>query len=204
MEPPPDEKYRYKPQPAPRALDETANLLARVRTGDRDALNALIATSYRHLRRYLHGRLPLGARGLLDTQDLVQDVVMASLARLDTFESRHPGAFLAHLRTIGIHRIVDEHRRVQRRPGTTELDDQVAAQAPPPLAIAIGRQGMERYEAAMAKLSSGDQLAIAYRFEFQYELKDIAELLGKPNANAARAAVNRALARLLEHMDGRR
>jgi RNA polymerase sigma-70 factor (ECF subfamily) len=202
MESPPDDKN--KPQPIARSLEETAILLERARIGDPAALDALIVTSYRHLRRYLHGRLPLGARGLLETQDLVQDVVMASLAKLDTFESRHPGAFLAHLRTIGIHRIVDEHRRVRRRPGTTELDEQLAGSAPSPLAIAIGRQGMERYEAAMARLSATERAAIVYRFELQYELKDVAELLGKPNANAARAAVNRAVARLLEYMDGQR
>ena len=56
----------------------------------------------------------------------------------------------------------------------------------------------------MARLSTTERASIVYRFELQYELKDVAELLGKPNANAARAAVNRALARLLEYMDGQR
>jgi hypothetical protein len=37
--------------------------------------------------------------------------------------------------------------------------------------------------------------------ELQHDYQELAVILGKPNANAARVAVTRALARLMEHLD---
>jgi RNA polymerase sigma-70 factor (ECF subfamily) len=82
-----------------------------------------------------------------------------------------------------------------------ELGESQAAEGASPLDIAIGRQGVERYEAALARLRPGDREAIVGRLEMQYDYQELAMILGKPNANAARVAVTRALARLLEHMD---
>ena len=56
-------------------------------------------------------------------------------------------------------------------------------------------------EAALQKLRPADREAIVGRLELQYDYKELAVLLGKPNANAARVAVTRALARLMEQFD---
>jgi len=143
----------------------------------------------------------MGARGALDTQDLVQETVLHALSRLDHFESRHEGALQAYLRQAILNRIRDEARRVSRRPAQTELGESQASEAASPLDIAIGRQGVERYEAALARLRSTDREAIVGRLEMQYDYQELAIILGKPNANAARVAVTRALARLMEEMD---
>ena len=47
----------------------------------------------------------------------------------------------------------------------------------------------------------GHRTPITYRLELHYDYKTVAEVLGKPTANAARAAVKRALERLMEYMD---
>ena len=73
--------------------------------------------------------------------------------------------------------------------------------APSPLEHAIGREGMERYEAALQKLRPKDREAIVARMELQQSYEEIAVALGKTNANAARVAVTRAIARLIEQMD---
>ena len=138
---------------------------------------------------------------MLDTQDLVQDTVLNSLRHLDRFESRHEGALQAYLRQAVLNRIRDEARKYSRRPVPAELTDSQAAVSASPLDIAIGRQGVERYEAALQKLRPADREAIVGRLELQYDYKELAELLGKPNANAARVAVTRALARLMEQFD---
>ena len=70
-----------------------------------------------------------------------------------------------------------------------------------PLDIAVGREGVERYEAALARLRPIDREAVVGRLELQYDYDELAVLLNKPNANAARVAVTRALARLVERMD---
>ncbi len=86
------------PGTTPNPLESTLVLLARVRQGDRDALDQLFSRCLPPLRRWARGRLPAAARGALDTQDLVQDTVLNSLRRLDQFESRHEGALQAYLR----------------------------------------------------------------------------------------------------------
>ncbi|MEO8076326.1 MAG: sigma-70 family RNA polymerase sigma factor [Acidobacteriota bacterium] len=189
------------PLGAPKPLDSTLELLARVRSGDRDALDQLFARCIPPLRRWARGRLPSAARGALDTQDLVQETVLSSLRRLDQFESRHEGALQAYLRQAVLNRIRDEARRFGRRPAPVELTESHAADAASPLDVAIGRQGVERYEAALQRLRPGDREAIIGRIELQHDYQDLAVILGKPNANAARVAVTRALARLLEQFD---
>lgn len=185
----------------PNPLATTVELLDRVRHGDRDALDQLFSRCLPPLRRWARGRLPASARGALDTQDLVQDTVLNSLRRLDQFESRHEGALQAYLRQAVLNRIRDEARRFTRRPAAAELTDSQPSESASPLDIAIGRQGVARYEAALQKLRPADREAIVGRLELQYDYKELAVLLGKPNANAARVAVTRALARLMEQLD---
>src|SRR3954464_15921464 len=111
------------PGTPPNPLESTHDLLSLVREGDRDALERLFTRCVPPLRRWARGRLPAAARGLLETQDLVQDTVLNSLKRLDRFESRHEGALQAYLRQAVVNRIRDEIRRTKRSPGVTELDE---------------------------------------------------------------------------------
>jgi RNA polymerase sigma-70 factor (ECF subfamily) len=185
----------------PKPLETTVELLDRMRRGDRDALGQLFERCLPALRRWARGRLPAAARGALDTQDLVQDTVLNSLRHLNQFESRHEGALQAYLRQAVLNRIRDEARRMTRRPAAAELTDSQPAHSASPLEIAIGREGVERYEKALQKLRPADREAIVGRLELQYDYKELAVLLGKPNANAARVAVTRALARLMEQFD---
>jgi RNA polymerase sigma factor (sigma-70 family) len=185
----------------PNTLESTVDLLARVREGDREALDRLFARCLPPLSRWARGRLPTAARGLLDTQDLVQDTVLSSLRHLDHFESRHEGALQAYLRQAVLNRIRDEARRFGRRPPPAELTDSQPSTAASPLDIAIGREGVERYEAALQRLRPSDREAIIGRIEMQHDYQELATILGKPNANAARLAVTRALARLMEQFD---
>jgi len=182
-------------------LESTQVLLDLVRQGDRDALDRLFTRCLPPLRRWARGRLPAAARGALDTQDLVQDTVVNSLRRLDQFDSRHEGALQAYLRQAVLNRIRDEARRFSRRPVPTELSDSLQAEGASPLDIAIGREGVARYEAALQRLRPVDREAIIGRLELQHDYQELAIILGKPNANAARVAVTRALARLMEQME---
>lgn len=182
------------------ALESTTELLARIKAGEEPAVEKLFQRCLPVLRRWARGRLPTYARDLADTQDVVQDALVSTMHRLPAFESRHPGALQAYLRHAVVNRIRDEIRRVGRRPVRAELDDDQPDAAPSPLQHAIGREGVERYEAALRLLRPCDRDAITARLELHHSYEEIAVMLGKPNANAARAAVTRALARLLEEM----
>lgn len=186
------------------ALESTFDLLARIRNGETQAVDLLLERCLPALRRWARGRLPCHARALADTQDIVQETVLHTLRRLDTFEPRHQGALQAYLRQAVANRIRDEIRRASRRPAPIALDAAQPDESPSPLEHAIGREGIERYEIALQRLRPPDREAIVARFELQQSYEEVAAALDKPSANAARVAVTRALTRLIEEMDHER
>ena len=64
----------------------------------------------------------------------------------------------------------------------------------------IGHEAVERYESALAQLTSGEREAIIARIELGQTFAEVAAALGKPTPEAARMAVNRALSRLARLM----
>jgi RNA polymerase sigma factor (sigma-70 family) len=181
-------------------LETTASLLEYARQGDTRACDVLFARCLPALRRWARGRVPAGARHLLQTDDLVQDAAHGVLRHLDTFQSRHPGALLAYLREAVLNRIRTEVRRMATRPTAVDLDEDVTDGGPSPLELAMGRDDLAHYEAALARLRPLYQEAIIARIEMQSSYEEIAQALGKPNANAARSLVVRALYKLYEEM----
>ncbi len=181
--------------------ESTAELLGQIRSGSPNARDALVARYLPALSRWAHGRLPRSARDLSDTDDLVQVALVRALARLDEFEPRHHGAFLAYLRRIVLNAVRDELRRAGRRPGQVELDEDLTVAGPSPVEQAMGRETVERYEAALATLDPAHQEAVIMRIELGFTYPEIAVALGKPSANAARMAVSRALVQVAEAMD---
>jgi RNA polymerase sigma-70 factor (ECF subfamily) len=190
-------------QPLP-DLTTTIELLDRYKGGDDGAMDRLLERSIPPLRRWARGRLPQWARSVAETNDLIQNAVIRALPHLKAFEVRHPGALHAYLRQAIANHIRDEIRRVKSRPAPAELDEQIADNLPSPLDQAIGQQGFERYEAALQRLRPADREAIIARIELQQSYEEVAIALGKPSADAARMAVNRAVKNLIAAMAGAR
>jgi len=184
----------------PEELTGTIELLERFKQGDDSAVNLLVERSLPPLKRWARGRLPSWARSLTDTQDLVQDAVIRSLPHLKTFEARHPGALQAYLRQAIYNHIRDEIRKVNSRPVRSDLRESFEDGGPSPLEVAIGKEGIERYEAALARLRPEEREAIVARLELQQSYEEVALALGKPTADAARMAVSRAVRKLIEAM----
>jgi RNA polymerase sigma factor (sigma-70 family) len=180
--------------------ESSFDLLLRAKHGDAEAVEQLWARYLPRLRRWAHGRLPTNARGALDTQDLAQEILLHAIQRIDTFEPRHEGGFQAYLRQMLKNRVLDEVRRVARRPAGSPLVDEHAAANPSPLEVAIGQETLERYEAALARLKSLDRELIVARVELNFSAAEIATAFGKPTPAAAQMAVSRALVRLAEEM----
>lgn len=178
------------------------DLLLAAKHGDEAALGLLYERYLPRLRRFGHGRLPLSCRGALDTNDVVQEVLIQALPHIASFEPRHAGAFPAYLRRMLLNRIVDLARARNRRPGIEPLDsvDHYAASDPSPMELLIGHEAVERYEAALARLKPLDRDLIVSRLEFDFTAAELAEMFGKPSAAAAQMAVSRALVRLAEEM----
>jgi RNA polymerase sigma-70 factor (ECF subfamily) len=180
--------------------ESSINLLARVREGDAEALNRLIARHLPPLQRWARGRLPRGIRDLEDTADLVQETVIQALKHLDRFEYRREGALQAYLRQAVYNRIRMEFRKKRSRPGRAELVVEPEDQAASPLEEAVGRETLDRYERALARLKPEDREAVITRMDLEGSYAELAAALGKPSADAARMAVVRALLRLAEEM----
>ena len=175
-------------------------LLARVRGGDGAALDRLLARHLPRLQRWASGRLPAWARDRGDTEDLVQETVIQTLRKIETFEPNHEGALQAYLRQAVLNRIRDAIRRAGRRPVAAALDEQMPAEDTSPLEQAVGAEALERYDAGLNRLRPDDREAIIGRIELGYDYAELAKLLGKPSREAARLAVHRAMLRLAETM----
>jgi RNA polymerase sigma factor (sigma-70 family) len=184
--------------------ETTLTLIQHARSGNREALEIVAARLLPRLRRWAAGRLPPWARDLADTQDLVQDTVTSVLAKIDQFQPQHEAALTVYLRTALANRLKNELRRAVRHPPGhgLELVAEQASPRPSPLDAAITRQALDRYEAALASLDAEDQEAVIGRIEFHYSFQELADAWGKPSAEAARKAVERAVRRLAEAMRG--
>src|SRR5262249_14843838 len=96
------------PSRAADTLVATTELLRRAKGRDRAALDALAARYLPRLKSWASGRLPMRARSLLDTADLVQETLLRTLERLDQIEVRGPGGFQAYVRSAVLNRIRDQ------------------------------------------------------------------------------------------------
>jgi RNA polymerase sigma-70 factor (ECF subfamily) len=184
-----------------RHLDTTEELLTRIRGGDDHARELLYTRLLPGLRRWARGKLPAQARGLTETDDVVQIALARSLSRLDAFESRGRGAFLGYLHRILLNCIRDEIRRAGRRPTAEPLSDELIEDQSSRMERTLGIETLAAYERALEQLTEGQRDALILRIEFGFTFPEIAEALGKPTPNAARMLVMRALVRVAEWMD---
>ena len=136
---------------------------------------------------------------MLDTQDLVQDTILSSLRHLDHFESRHEGALKADLRQAWSTASATKRAVSERSaPRTRRLT-----------AFGRGIPARDRYRPRRGRTVRGRAAAIeagGSRSDHRpdrdaTDYQEIAITLDKPTADAARVAVTRALARLMEQFD---
>jgi RNA polymerase sigma-70 factor, ECF subfamily len=190
-----------KPAPAaaawrPTPIDSTVDLVDRVQKGDLAAREVLLARHMRALKPIVHHRLPMYVRSMTDTDDVVQEVLVKTVGRLEHFESRNPMAFLAYLRRAVVNRIVDEVRRHVRACPTVPLTHDCVEPAASPLERLLGKEHAGQCRRALARLRPRDRQVILLRVSESLSYAEIANRLGMPTADAARVALSRALSRL--------
>jgi RNA polymerase sigma-70 factor (ECF subfamily) len=178
----------------------TRELLHRARQGDAGALDRLFARYIPHLHRFAHRRVPSWARNAADTGDLVQETFLNTLRNLASFEPQREGALLGYLRRALLNRVRDQFRNASRHPTAEIIDERAVSSAESPLEFTINQQDRRRYRAALKKLRPIDRRAIVACLELGYSYEQIALILDKPSAEAARLAVRRAILRLGDEM----
>lgn len=155
-------------------LRSSLTLLERTQKGDRAAMEALMTSYLPRLRRWASGRLPRSARDSSDTQ---------TLCRKPCFRR-----FRGSRRSRSVEK--GRCRRTSARPSSTASGKSCAAPA----------AAVERYERALATLRREEREAVVSRIQLGYTNDEIAGLLGKPSANGARMAVERAIVKLAKAM----
>ena len=191
-------------EPEARASDDdvasTARLLAQARGGNSEALDVLFERHLPPLRRWASGRLPRWARDITDTEDLVQETVLQTFKRIETFEPRGEGALHAYLRQALLNRISSEFRHKGRTPAVGVLDSKIEDPGTSPIEAAIGQETLEHYERALGCLRPVEKDLIVSRVELDLTYQEIADAFGKPSIDAARKATVRALVQLADEM----
>ncbi len=198
-ESPPQEPDGADTSGSPR-LETSVELLRRARDGQVQALNDLVERYLPAFRAWATHRFPRYARDAMDTDDLVQETLLHTIQHVPDLEPRRDGALQAYLRQALRNRIRDAIRRVQRHGPPVTLDTKEPDVRPSPLEETIGQEALERYEAALARLGEQEREAIVARVELRQSWEQVAVVLDKPSADAARKAVTRALRRLAEEM----
>lgn len=181
------------------STEPTEQLLQRIRAGDPAARQRLYDRYLPLLQRWAHGRLPHYARDINDTEDLVQISLLRALERLDEFESRGAGSFLAYLRQILLNQVRLELRGRRRHGEKVDLDALEIAQQHEASAVEtlVGAERLRAYEEALAKLDRRLQELVVLRIEFGLSYQQIAaEIGGTPDA--IRMSLSRALRGMAE------
>jgi RNA polymerase sigma-70 factor (ECF subfamily) len=137
---------------------------------------------------------------MADTDDLVQVSLVRALGRIEQFDTRREGAFLAYLHRILLNCIRDEIRRAASRPEAELLDDALPEDRYAMLDRTIGPSAIELYEAALADLPERQQQALILRIEFGFSFPEIARVLGQATPDAVRMQVTRGLVRVAARM----
>lgn len=176
--------------------ESSLDLLHRVHAGDATALGALIERYRPRLVRWASGRLPPHVRHLAETQDLVQDTLVQAFRRIGSMEIRGEGALQAYLRQVLLNVIRQEIRKVRSRPAAEALQQDRESAQPSPLEEAIGGALLARYDEALERLRESDRELVIAHVEFGFSHPELATAFGKPSANAARMALQRALMQL--------
>jgi RNA polymerase sigma-70 factor (ECF subfamily) len=186
----------------------TQELLKRVHTGDKEALNDLYNRYLMRVLAAVRARLGAELRGKLESWDVVQDAMLASLKNVQSFNQTSEGAFLNWLAKVVENRIRDQldyfraekrdHR--QERPlsgprsaeSSIPLDIPERGSVPTPSKVLILSEDLAQLEKAMDQLpEESRELIVAVKIEGR-TYQEIAEGQGK-SADAVRMKLNRAM-----------
>ncbi|MCB9853130.1 MAG: sigma-70 family RNA polymerase sigma factor [Phycisphaerales bacterium] len=192
--------------------ESTAALLAKARSGNREALATLFDSHAQRLLTSVRAELGERARQRLESQDVMQEVYLDALRSIDSFVDRGSDSFLAWLRRIAVNRICDvdrRHFRTRKRQGEARMGDLgtddsmiglldvVSASMTTP-SQAIDRTDRVRHlREALNRLDDDHRDVIRYRYLQQLSVAETAAKMDRSD-RAIRSLCVRALIRLRE------
>ena len=155
-------------------------VLAAARAGEGWAFERLHGSLVRPVAAYLRGN------GVEDADGATNEVFLRAFRSLGTFNGGED-RFRSWVLTIAHHLVVDERRRVARRPRTTPLEDVHTVPDDTP-----GMLGDERVQRLLAALPPDQRDVVLLRVIADLSIEDTAGALGK-RAGAVKALQHRAM-----------
>jgi RNA polymerase sigma factor (sigma-70 family) len=169
-------------------------VLAAARRDERWALERI----FRALAPVVTGYLRI--QGSVEPEDLASEVFVGVLRNLGSFEGDEP-AFRSWVFTIAHRRLLDERRRLRRRPAPAPLADLPEAAAPDDVEDAVARSfNTARVQALCERLVPDQRDVLLMRLLGQLTVEEVATALGK-TPGAVKALQRRgflAIGRLVE------
>lgn len=185
------------------------DLVARARSGDAVAVNALLAEHLVALRAFVRLHLPAALRERESCSDVVQSVCREVLQGQEDFEYRGPEAFRGWLYSWATHKIQDHERywKAQKRAARPREDESIDALAAiyrdvaTPSGEAIRKEEILLLEHACEKLPQEYREVIALCRIAGLSREEAGRRMGGRSAGAIRSLLNRALVSLSTEME---
>jgi RNA polymerase sigma factor (sigma-70 family) len=168
---------------------QVEELVAGARAGDPVARQQLCSRTLPALRRWASRCRDCGIH---EADDLVQNAFLRVLNRLEEFEVRGNGSFLAYLRQIVLNEARREWRRQRTRGEAVEIDEALSEGGDPVIEAVLGDERERAYASALRRLNSRQRAHISLRIEHGMSFGEIAGATGS-SVDGARMIVTRAL-----------
>lgn len=190
-----------------------AELEARLRGGDEQALAVLFSRYRERLKQLVEFRLDQRMRGRVDASDVLQEAFLDANQRLRHFTAKQEMSVFVWLRQVTLQRLIDVHRRhvnAQARnvkqevairhgdpsaPTSALMAAQLVGHFTSPSQQAMRAEMLEQVQQALDCIDETDREVLALRHFEELTNNEVAEVLGITKAGASNRYV-RALARL--------
>jgi RNA polymerase sigma-70 factor (ECF subfamily) len=193
------------------------DLIDRAVHGDQAALERLMLAHYDELARRVEQRLPRSLQSVVGADDIVQSTYAQVFAKIDQYEHRDDGSFLAWLLAIAENRLRDAIRaqgrkkrggdrvRVSTTPddqqsGAANLFDALAGPGNTPSRSLARREGIRAVQVAVAGLPDEHRRAVELRYFEGYSLEETARLMDR-STGAVRGLLDRAKKKMRETLE---
>ncbi len=196
-----------------RPMEPTAShvLVQRARQRDSAAI-AILFDRYRDkLRRALRRKLGENyRRALLDSEDAVQDGILAAISSLEQFEYQGSGSFLAWVLRVAEREVLQRVRaqqtlmRDRRRQVDLEDAGDPVADIASPSQVAQGHETEQLLQQCLEELGEREREVIVLRRYLDLDASEIHVEMKLPSPGAARALLSRAQTQLAAMLDRRR
>ena len=196
-------------EPAIDSEDES-ELVRRAQSGDRAAIDALLARHLPALEAYVRLRIGRAFGPREGVSDIVQSTCRDLLERMDSFRHGAEAAFRHWLYATAARKIADRFafHGAERRDHKRELPTEAAAVAmgnafgdlASPSQAAIGGELLARIESAFAELSEDEREVVLLSRVAGLPRREVAQALGRTE-NAVRNLLHRTLIKLAERLD---